>query len=143
MTNDEFEIAFINSLKEHWSPTSPADFLALARKPTADNYPDSDSAYIEAANGNYLHAVCHETAMRIGIFELRTQDSYITSKQWQRIYKDVCIEHSKNAANFNKNIAAIERKNQSDTHVLPAPKISLEAQSAITLAAIDKIRKLL
>lgn len=143
MTNAEFEIAFINSLKEQWSPTSPADFLALARKPIADNYPNSDTAYIAAAKGNYLHPVCHETAQRIGTFEMRSQSGYITAKQWQRIYKEVCIEHSQNATKFDKNIAAIERKRQSVTHALEAPTMSLEAQSAITLTALYNIRKLL
>lgn len=143
ITGTEFLTAKRKSVSQLWLPSSPADFLALARQPIADNYPDSDIAYIAAANGNYLHAVCHETAQRIGTFELRTQDGYITSKKWNRIYKEVCIEHSQNAAKFNQNIAAIERKRQSDKHVLAAPKMSLETQSAITQSAIDKIRKLL
>ena len=143
ITPNEFKLAVSKVRQQTWQPSTPRDFLNLARPPITDNYPNSDTAYIAAANGNYLHPVCHETAQRIGTFELRTQDGYITSKKWNRIYKEVCIEHSQNAAKFNQNIAAIERKRQSDKHVLAAPKMSLETQSAITQSAIDKIRKLL
>lgn len=141
-TNEEIDLAFAVSITKLWPPTTPADFLELIRSEVVSEYPNSDTAYIAAANGNYLHAVCHETAMRIGTFELRNQDGYITSKKWDRIYKEVCIEHSQNAAKFNQNIAAIQRKRKSDTPAL-APKISLEAQSAITQSALEKTRKLL
>lgn len=143
ITPNEFRLAVSKVRQQTWQPSTPRDFLNLARKPIAANYPDSDTAYIAAANGNYLHAVCHETVQRIGTFELRTRAVYITAKKWDRIYKEVCIEHSQNAANFNQNIAAIERKRQSDTPALAAPRLSLEAQSAITQSAIDKIRKIL
>lgn len=71
-TNEEIDLAFAVSITKLWPPTTPADFLELIRSEVVSEYPNSDTAYIAAANGNYLHAVCHETAMRIGTFELRT-----------------------------------------------------------------------
>jgi len=142
MTPREFSLALKAVRQNNWQPTTPKDFLDLGRQ-ASKQYPDSDTAYIAAANGNYLHPVCHETAQRIGTFEMRSQSGYITAKQWQRIYKEVCIEHSQNATKFDKNIAAIECKRQSNTYALEAPTMSLEAQSAITLTALDNIRKLL
>ena len=143
VTKHEIDLAFAVSITKLWPPTTPADLLEPVRGGQVSPYPDSYTAYQQAANGNYLHPVCHETAKRIGTWELARQPEYVTKRQWEETYKQVCLEYSQDSAKFNQNQAAIEHKRQSDTKVLDKPKMSLEEQSAIATAALKKIREIL
>jgi hypothetical protein len=138
----EFKLAASKARQQDWQPSSPKDFLNLGRQAIEDRYPDSYTAYIAAANRNYLHPVCHETAKRIGINRLANELELATKKLWFDTYRKVCIEHSQDSTKFNQNIAVIEQKQKNNKRVLEAPKISLEEQSAITMAAIKKFREL-
>lgn len=142
ITPREFSESTRKVRHQSWQPTTPADFLALSRE-ASNEYPDSYTAYQQAANGNYLHPACHEAAKRIGVWELARQSEFIAIKKWNEIYKQVCLEHSQDSAKFNQNIAAIESKRQSDTKVLDKPVMTLEEQSAIATAALKKIREIL
>lgn len=142
ITPKEFSEAIRKVRHQTWQPTTPKDFLDLGRQ-ASNQYPDSYTAYTAAANRNYLHPVCLETAKRIDTRRLETEPEFTTLEIWNEIYKTVCAEHAQDSVKFDQNHATIERSKQNDTHVLEAPKMSLEAQSAITLDAINKIRKLL
>lgn len=97
MTQKEFALACQKSLSQEWFPTAPFDFLALARKPIEQNYPDMRQAYLNSANQNYPHAVVYETAKRVGFWELKSQPENQTWKAWQEIYPKVCQEHASGA----------------------------------------------
>lgn len=97
ITPKEFKVAMQKSITLEWSPTAPADFLALGRTETASNYPDMRQAYLQAAEGSYKHEVTLETAKRVGEWELKTQPEYISYKSWQQHYPVVCEEHSRGA----------------------------------------------
>lgn len=143
VTEQEMESAFAVSITKLWPPTTPADLLEPIRGSEVSPYPDAYTAYQQAANGNYLHPVCKETAKRLGTWELKSQAESITQPKWQRIYKQVCLEYSVDSAKFNQIHAAIESKYQSDTKVLYKPRLSLEEQSAIATAALKKIREII
>lgn len=100
ITTDEFLQAHTNSLTLQWQPTTPAEFINLARRDTINNYPDMRQAYMNATNQKYPHEFAYETAKRIGIWELKTQPETISWKAWQEIYPKVCEEHS-NGARFS------------------------------------------
>ena len=143
VTEIEFEIAFTQSLIQKWPPTAPADFVALARLEASSHFPDSYTAYISAANNSYIHPVCHATAVRVGLWQMRNADEYVSKKLWNEIYPLVCAEYSHDSAQFNQNAIAIERKRQSDMPALAAPKIDSESQIQAAMTAIEKIREML
>lgn len=142
-TEREMEAAFAVSITKKWPPTTPADFLEPVRGVEVSLYPDAYTAYQQAANGNYLHPVCKETAKRLGTWELKSQAERITQPKWDKLYKQVCLEYSLDSAKFNQNQAAIESKHQADAKVLGKPILSLEEQSEIATAALKKIREII
>ena len=99
ITAKEFATASELSFDEDWMPNNAKEFLALARKSTVSNYPDSRQAYLQAAQGEYKHEVILETAKRVGTWELKTQPESVSYKSWQQHYPVVCEEHS-NGASF-------------------------------------------
>lgn len=145
MTQAEFDIALPLSISAEleWPPGSPSDFLALARGKHTSQFPEAYTAYIQAANGTYLHPVCHATAVRVGLWNMRNEDEYVTKKLWSEIYPLVCAEYSHDSAQFNQNAIAIERKRQSDMPALAAPKIDSQSQIQAAMTAIEKIREML
>lgn len=143
VTENEFEIAFTQSLIQKWPPTTPADFVELARVEASTQFPDSYTAYTNAANGKYLHAVCYEAAVRVGLYEMRNQAQYVTLKIWKDIYAVVCNEYMRDTAKFEQNQLKLAPKSQSDTNVPASPQISLERQSEIAMLSITKIREIL
>lgn len=145
MTQAEFDVALPLSISAEleWPPGSPSDFLALARGKHTSKFPAAYTAYIQAANGTYLHPVCHATAVRVGLWNMRNADEYVTKKLWNEIYPLVCAEYSHDSAKFNQNAIAIERKRQSDMPALAAPKIDSESQIQAAMTAIEKIREML
>lgn len=98
ITPDEFATAHKKSLSLDWQPTTPADFIKLARQDIS-NYPDMRQAYLSATEKKYPHVVVYETAKRVGFWEIKTQLENVTWKSWQEIYPKVCDEH-KNGADF-------------------------------------------
>lgn len=138
-TSQEIDLAFAASITKKWPPTTPADLLELVRGNNTSQYPESYTAYTHAANGNYLHPVCHATAVRVGLWNMRNLNEYVTRKAWNEVYPLVCADHSHDSVKFDQNLAAIERNNQSDVK-LDKPKKSLEEQSAITTTFIENIR---
>lgn len=143
MTDIEFENALMLSLKLEWPPSSPADFVMLARRAVTTQFPDCYTAYVQAANSNYLHAVCEVTASRVGEYRIRTQSENAVYREWQATYKEVCEEYVLDSVKFEQIHAKISYKPQSAMKVADTPKLSLEAQSAIAIAAIEKLRSLL
>lgn len=143
VTEIEFEIAFTQSLIQKWPPTAPADFVALARLEASSHFPDSYTAYISAANNSYIHPVCHATAVRVGLWQMRNADEYVSKKLWNEIYPLVCAEYTRDSAKFEQNAIAIEHKRQSDMPALSAPKIDSQSQIQVAMTAIKKIREML
>lgn len=145
MTQAEFDVALPLSISAEleWPPGSPSDFLALARGKHTSQFPEAYTAYIQAANGTYLHPVCHATAVRVGLWQMRNADEYVSKKLWNEIYPLVCAEYSHDGAKFNQNAIAIERKRQSDMPALAAPKIDSQSQIQAAMTAIEKIRQIL
>lgn len=145
MTQDEFDIALPLSISAEleWPPGSPSDFLALARGKYTSKFPEAYTAYTQAANGTYLHPVCHETAIRVGLWQMRNADEYVSKKLWNEIYPLVCAEYTQDSAKFEQNAIAIERKKQSDMPALAAPKIDSQSQIQAAMTAIEKIREML
>lgn len=145
MTQDEFNAAMPLSISAEleWPPCSPADFLALVRGKHTSQFPEAYTAYIQAANGCYLHLVCHATAVRVGLWQMRNADEYVTKRAWNEIYPLVCAEYSHDADKFNQNAIAIERKRQSDMPALAAPKAASESQIQAAISAIEKIREMI
>ena len=141
ITEDEFKFALVLSIKEKWPPSTPADFLELVRSKKGSDYPDSYVAYKAAANDNYLHVVCYETAKRFGFYEIASQSEYIGFKIWQQIYKRVCYEHCQDSSKFEQNVGTVLVEEGFDAYVLAYKKNSLDNQQAIAQAAIEKIRK--
>ncbi|NYR09581.1 hypothetical protein [Psychrobacter sp. BI730] len=97
ITRTELFTAQRKSMSLEWPPTAPADFLALGRTETANNYPDMRQEYLAAAQGNYKHEVTLETANRVGEWQIKTQPESISYKSWQKHYPEVCKEHSEGA----------------------------------------------
>ena len=92
----QFGVCYRQSLTESWPPTTAADFAELATK--NQHYPDCRAAYLAAAQGNYLHAVCYETASRVGFYEIRMGGEDKIFPIWKKCYADVCREHSLGAS---------------------------------------------
>ena len=132
VTENEFEIAFTQSLIQKWPPTTPADFVALARVEASTQFPDSYTAYTNAANGTYLHPVCYETAVRVGLWRLRSEDTRFVFPSWKEAYQIVCNESLAGATHIQPASHQIENKSQ------PTP-----ASIAISSNYIDKISLLL
>lgn len=143
VTEIEVETAFLKSLTHLWPPTTPADFLELVRSNHTSQFPEAYTAYTQAANGTYLHPVCHETAVRVGLWNMRNANEYITRRAWNEIYPQVCDEYSQDSAKFEPNAIAIERKREIDTPVLAAPKKLSESQIKAAMSAIEKIREMI
>lgn len=97
MTQDEFYHSYRKSLSLEWLPTTPFDFLQLARQGKCNQYPEMRQAYIDAANEKYTHAVVYETAKRVGFYEMRTHAENQTWPSWQKTYSQVCDEHRSGA----------------------------------------------
>lgn len=144
MTQVEFDIAMPLSIsaEREWPPSSPSGFLALARGKHTSQFPESYAAYIQAANGRYLHPVCHATAVRVGLWNMRNENEYVTKKLWNEIYPLVCVEYSQDIAKFEQNAIAIEHKRQSDMSALALPKIDSESQIQAEMAAMTAIEKI-
>lgn len=115
VTEIEFEIAFTQSLIKKWPPTAPADFVALARLEASSQFPDSYTAYTNAANGSYLHLVCHETAVRVGLWNMRCGNERFVYQLWKDAYPVVCKEHLEGATHIQPVSHQIENKSQSTT----------------------------
>lgn len=94
MTQDEYYVSYRKSLSLEWLPTTPYDFLMLAREEIIKQYPESRVAYMEAVHRRYPHEVIYETAQRIGTWELSTKSEKETWAMWKDIYPKVCQEHA-------------------------------------------------
>ncbi len=94
ITQSEFAAASERSFDEDWMPNNAKEFLALARQPISQNYPDMRQAYMAAANENYSHQVIFETARRVGFWEIKSQSESVSYKLWQQHYPQVCQEHA-------------------------------------------------
>jgi hypothetical protein len=112
VTEIEFEIAFTQSLIQKWPPTAPADFVALARLEASSHFPDSYTAYISAANNSYIHPVCHATAVRVGLWRLRSEDTRFVYPSWKEAYQIVCNEFLDGAIHIQPVSHQIENKSQ-------------------------------
>lgn len=107
MTQEEYYTSYRKSLSLEWLPTTAYDFVALARKPIEQNYPDSHTAFVFACQNEaktsdikqaYDHVVIHETVKRLGSFALKNaDDKYFNT--WDKRYQTVCQEHA-NGADF-------------------------------------------
>lgn len=105
VTLKEFTKAHEESICLEWPPTSADDFIKLARKPIASNYPDSHTAFTFACQNEgktadikaaYEHVVIYETVRRMGSYALKNASSS-DFKTWDKVYQVVCQEHSNGA----------------------------------------------
>lgn len=96
MTKSEFEIAFINSLKELWPPTAPADFLKLGRQ--VDEYIAPRSAFELATQQKYNDDLIYAAAKRVGLTAIREQHERYTYKAFCDAYEAVKNEHRQGAS---------------------------------------------
>lgn len=99
-TNDEVALALRLSLTQKWPPSTPADFIELAR----DNgeYPEASKAFKVACSNsaavglgvslNWLHDVVRESARRYGMFDLARAEIG-DLKRFKAIYTEVIAEH--------------------------------------------------
>ena len=131
MTQAEFEVALPLSISAEleWPPS---DFLALARGKHTSQFPEAYTGYTQAANGTYLHPVCYETAVRVGLWRLRSEDARFVYPSWKEVYQIVCNESLAGATHIQPVSHQIENKSQ------PTP-----ASVAISSDYINKIRLLL
>ena len=106
ITGKELAVAQRKSMSLEWTPTAPADFLALGRTGSSNGYPDMKQAYEHAVDysgrlfddrDDWQHVVIHETAHRIGFTKLATQREKLTWYEWQQLYPQVCDEHKAGA----------------------------------------------
>lgn len=97
ITKHEFGLAKSLSIDLDFAPNNAKEFLALARNPIEQNYPEMRQAYLEAANGKYVNAVTYETAKRIGFWDIKTKSESQTYPRWQQTYPKVCQEHAQGA----------------------------------------------
>ena len=105
ITPDEFAMAHKKSLSLEWLPTTPYDFLMLAREEIIKKYPDSFTAFKFACENEgmtadikkpYSHVVIYETVKRIGSFTLKQADDRFFSN-WDKVYQAVIKEHEQGA----------------------------------------------
>lgn len=142
VTEVEVETAFLKSLTQLWPPTTPADLLELVRGNHTINFPEACTAYTQTANGIYSHPVCYETAVRVGLWNMRNSPEYATRKAWNEVYPKVCTEYSQDSAKFEQKQLKLDSKKKSDARMADKSEISSQRQLEITMAAIEKIRKL-
>ena len=132
ITPEEFATAQRKSLTLSWPPTAPADFLELGRGSIADNYPEVRQAYIDQANRKTECPIAYETARRIGFGFIREQSEAVSYPMWQKIYKEVCIEHSQGREFTKPQVPQIEVKKPTEA-----------ADEAIAAEYLRNIRALL
>lgn len=132
ITGKEFAIARRRSFALKWPPTAPADFLELGRGKIADNYPEVRQAYIDQANRKTECPIAYETARRIGFGFIREQPEAVSYPMWQKIYKEVCIEHSQGREFTKPQVPQIEVKKPTEA-----------ADEAIAAEYLRNIRALL
>ena len=131
MTQDEYYVSYRKSLSLEWLPTTPYDFLMLAREEIIKQYPESRVAYMEAVHRRYPHEVIYETAQRIGTWELSTKSEKETWAMWKEIYPKVCQEH---ASGIDFTLPVEKRLEQ----VQPKPATAEQADEYL-----DRIKKML
>ena len=131
MTQDEYYVSYRKSLSLEWLPTTPYDFLMLAREEIIKQYPESRVAYMEAVHRRYPHEVIYETTQRIGTWELSTKSEKETWAMWKEIYPKVCQEH---ASGIDFTLPVEKRLEQ----VQPKPATAEQADEYL-----DKIKKML
>jgi hypothetical protein len=85
------------SLTSDKCPKCPMDFVVLCKKAVGEAYPDYELAYKQAANGQYSHEVIYETAIRVGVYELRSHSEATTKPIFKKIYQVVCDEYQAGA----------------------------------------------
>ena len=132
ITPKEFKVAMQKSITLEWPPTAPADFLELGRGKIADNYPEVRQAYIDQANRKTECPIAYETARRIGFGFIREQPEAVSYPMWQKIYKEVCIEHSQGREFTKPQVPQIEVKKHTEA-----------ADDAIAAEYLRNIRALL
>lgn len=134
MTQTEFDRAIPLSISAtlEWPISSPSAFLALVRGEHTSQFPETYTAYAQAANGVYLHTVCYETAVRVGLLRLRSEDARYVYPSWKEAYQVVCNESLAGATHIQPVSHQIENKSQ------PTP-----ASVAISSDYINKISLLL
>lgn len=94
ITKREFDAAREASFDLDFPPNNAKEFIGLARGSIEQYYPDMRQAYFDAANAKYSHAVCYETASRVGFEQMRKAAEDKTYPLWQKIYPEVCREHA-------------------------------------------------
>ena len=97
ITPDEFAMAHKKSLSLEWQPTTPADFIKLARFGGVDEFPDMQKAYFDGANKKYDHEVVYEACRRVGFLNMHEGLERETYPKWREIYPQVCEEHRQGA----------------------------------------------
>lgn len=97
ITPDEFAMAHKKSLSLEWQPTTPADFIKLARFGGVDEFPDMQKAYFDGANKKYDHEVVYEACRRVGFLNMHEGFERETYPKWREIYPQVCEEYRQGA----------------------------------------------
>lgn len=138
-TDDEILMATAKSITKEWPPSSPYDFIALVRGRDANAPPNHHEAYIQAANGNYLHPAAYAAAKRFGFDAIRVESAFTGAKKFKAIYDDACAEYAANPAQYDAQLSQIQQKTKSDTPALPMTKEQLQRQSDIATAALAKM----
>lgn len=93
ITPDEFAKAHKKSLSLEWQPTTPADFIKLARFSGVDEFPEMRKAYMDGANAKYEHEVVYETCRRVGFVAMHEGYERETYPKWREVYPRVCDEY--------------------------------------------------
>ncbi len=101
--------------------------------------PNHHEAYVQAANGNYLHPAAYAAAKRFGLDAIRIESSFTGSKKFQAIYDEVCAEYAANTSQYDAQLPKIEQKTKSDTPELTMTKEALQRQSDIATTALAKM----
>lgn len=105
ITKREFGLAKSLSIDLDFAPNNAKEFLALARNPIEQNYPDTQTAFENACQEcgkrgdtkrNWLHIVVAETARRIGHGKLASCNNKY-APHFGKIYQQVITEHTQGA----------------------------------------------
>lgn len=139
VTDEELMIATAKSITKEWPPSSPYDFIALVRGKDKNAPPNYHEAYVQAANGNYLHPAAYAAAKRFGLDAIRVESSFTGAKKFKAIYDDSCSEYAANPDQYDAQLPQIAQKTQSNTPSLPMTKAALQRQSDIATAALAKM----
>lgn len=98
-TLDEMRQAYRISKGLDFPPTNARDFLALVRTARHIEPMTALSIAVEAAGAsmydgrpNWRSGEIHETAQRIGMWNLLHESSSVLQPKWQKIYQQVCDE---------------------------------------------------